>query len=132
MSDMLNVSTKVQYGLRAMAHLASRGPSTCAEIAEAERIPHKYLEGILTSLKQAGLVLSERGKGGGFSLAERSDHVSILRIVSALEGEVVPVDCVARQEACGQGSSCKPRLLWAGLKRVVDDYLESRTLRDIS
>jgi Rrf2 family protein len=114
-----------------MAYLAKTDSATSAEIARSEAIPHKYLEGILTALKQSGLIRSERGKGGGYSLSKDGASVTALEIVSALEGEVVPVECVTHEGVCGHDGACKPRLLWSGLKKVVDEYLASITLADM-
>lgn len=130
---MFSVPTKTQYGIRALVHLAKMdAPSaTSAEIAAAEGIPPKYLEGILAQLKTAGIVLSERGKNGGYRLAKGSQDLRMLEIVEALEGEVKPVGCLDDSAVCAQGQCCLPRAFWGGLKETIDGYLSSRTLRDI-
>ncbi|MFZ4617806.1 MAG: RrF2 family transcriptional regulator [Rectinemataceae bacterium] len=138
---MFNVSTKTQYGIRALVHLARAGEvvghvqgnpaATAAAIARSESISPKYLEGILSLLTTAGLLVSERGKHGGYRLARPPREVSMLEIVEALEGEIKPVDCIASSEVCAQGGSCLPRLFWLGLKESVDGYLSSRSLKDV-
>jgi len=130
---MFSVSTKTQYGIRALVHLARREPesATAAEIAESERISPKYLEGILSQLKAAGLVLAERGKNGGYRLSREASAVRMLDIVEALDGEVKPVGCVLDSGTCAQGGGCLPRRFWIGLKETIDAYLASRTLKDV-
>ncbi len=149
---MFSVSTKTQYGIRALVHLArneSTGATvsinapeasssllaeatvTGAAIAQAERISPKYLEGILGQLTTAGLLVSERGKHGGYRLARSSASITMLEIVEALEGQIRPVGCVDSRSPCAQEAGCLPRLFWRGLKESVDGYLSSRTLRDI-
>lgn len=130
---MFSVPTKTQYGIRALVHLAMLNGQWAAsgEIAKAQRIPAKYLEGILGQLKNAGLVLSERGKNGGYRLAKPASETTMLDIVKALEGEVKPVGCVDDSGLCEQGSYCLPRVFWLGLKTAIDSYLASRTLKDI-
>ncbi len=149
---MFSVPTKTQYGIRALVHLArsgepavhaagdagagaaARAPSTSeasAEIAKAEGIPSKYLEGILVQLKTAGLVLSERGKKGGYRLARPPSEILMLDIVEALEGEVKPVGCLDDVGLCAKGDCCLPRIFWVGLKGAIDDYLGSKTLLDV-
>jgi Rrf2 family transcriptional regulator, cysteine metabolism repressor len=130
---MFSVPTKTQYGIRALVHLARmEGDSAAsAEIARAEGIPPKYLEGILGQLKNAGIVLSERGKNGGYRLARPSSETRMIDIVEALEGEVKPVGCLDDSGRCSQGGSCLPRIFWVGLKDAIDGYLASRTLRDV-
>ncbi len=131
---MFSVSAKTQYAIRAMAHLAkNQGVSVpSAEIAASESIPPKFLEGILTQLKSSGLVLGERGKNGGFRLADKPEAISMLSIVEAMDGSVKPVSCVEKAGACAQGMSCLPRIFWIGLKEAIDAYLGGRTLKDIT
>lgn len=137
---MFSVPTRTQYGIRALVHLARSGEgadpasvqlATSADIAHAESISPKYLEGILTQLKAKGLVISERGNRGGYRLARDAAEIRMLDVVEALEGEVRPVDCVENAGCCVQGKGCMPRKFWIGLKDAIDDYLASRTLRDI-
>ncbi len=130
---MFSVPTKTQYGIRALVHLARlpEPSANSAEIAKAECIPSKYLEGILAQLKNAGLVRSERGKNGGYRLAKAASDIRMIDIVEALEGEVKPVGCLDDSGSCAQGGDCLPRLFWVGLKTTIDDYLASRTLRDV-
>ncbi len=130
---MFTVSTKTQYGIRALVHLARKGrdSATSSEIAKAEGISPKYLEGILGQLKAAGLVLAERGKNGGYRLARDASGIRMLDIVEALEGEIRPVGCVDDSGACAQGGGCLPRRFWIGLKEAIDGYLASRTLKDV-
>lgn len=130
---MFSVPTKTQYGIRALVHLARMAglSATSSEIAIAEGIPSKYLEGILGQLKTSGLVLSERGKHGGYRLARPASETRMIEIVEALEGEVRPVGCLDDAAACAQGDCCLPRIFWVGLKGAIDGYLESKTLRDV-
>ena len=104
---------------------------TGSAIAKAENISPKYLEGILAQLTAAGLLLSERGKRGGYRLSRPSTSITMLEIVEALEGEIRPVGCVDRLDSCSHGEGCLPRRFWLGLKDSIDGYLSSRTLRDI-
>jgi Rrf2 family protein len=130
---MFSVPTKTQYGIRALVHLARKPEDSAvsAEIARAEGIPPKYLEGILAQMKTAGLVLSERGKNGGYRLARPASEIRMIEIIEALEGEVKPVGCVDNSDSCSYGECCLPRLFWVGLKDAIDGYLGSKTLRDV-
>ncbi len=130
---MFSVSARTQYGIRALAYLARKPgwEAVGAEIAEAEDISPKYLEGILTRLAAAGLVRSERGKNGGYRLARAPDGVVMADVVAALDGEVRPVDCVDSLGICGHDTSCSSRKFWIGLKTAIDEYLGNRTLADI-
>ena len=81
------ISQTVEYALRAAVHLASVAPEarTTDQIAEATRVPRAYLSKVLQSLARAGLVLSQRGLGGGMSLAKGAAEITILEVVNAVE-----------------------------------------------
>lgn len=80
-------SQTVEYALRAVVHLADKSPNprTTDQIAEATRVPKAYLAKVLQSLVRAGLVLSQRGLGGGMSLARPPAELTILEVVDAVE-----------------------------------------------
>lgn len=130
---MFSVSARTQYGIRALAYLAKKPgwEAVGAEIADAENISPKYLEGILTRLASAGLIRSERGKNGGYRLAKAPESLVMAEIVAALDGQVRPVDCVDAMGICAHDSSCLSRRFWIGLKDAIDEYLNNRTLSDM-
>jgi Rrf2 family nitric oxide-sensitive transcriptional repressor len=80
-------SQTVEYALRAAVHLASESPTarTTDQIAEATKVPRAYLSKVLQSLAKAGLVVSQRGLGGGMSLGRSAEDISILEVVNAVE-----------------------------------------------
>ena len=129
---MFQVPVKTQYAIRALVHLARQGEDSAARIAEAQMISPKYLEGILGQLKAAGIVVSGRGRMGGYRLAKEPGQVPMLEVVEATEGEVRPVDCLDSAASCLLGGSCMPRKFWLGLKSAVDAYLSSISLGDLA
>src|SRR5437764_12024008 len=80
-------SQTVEYALRAVVHLAHEAPAarTTEQIAAATRVPRAYLAKVLQGLVRAGLVHSQRGVGGGISLARPADELTILEVVNAVE-----------------------------------------------
>lgn len=91
-------SQTVEYALRATCYLAQRSPRACttSEIAEATLVPSAYLSKVLQGLNRAGLISSQRGVGGGISLAAEPGEVSILDIMNA-------VDPIQRIKTCPLG-----------------------------
>jgi len=130
---VFSVSARTQYAIRAMTFLARNKDRvvTNSEVAAAEQIPAKYLEGIMTALKNSGLISGERGKYGGYRLLKSASDIPMLQIIEALDGSVMPVNCVGTPDACSLGCSCMPRHFWIGLKDVIDAYLRERSLQDI-
>jgi Rrf2 family protein len=80
-------SQTVEYALRAVVHLASEAPGgrTTDQIAKVTRVPRAYLSKVLQSLAHAGIVNSQRGLGGGMTLARAPDELTILEVVNAVE-----------------------------------------------
>jgi Rrf2 family nitric oxide-sensitive transcriptional repressor len=81
------LSQTVEYALRAVVHLASEAPAgrTTDQIAQATRVPRAYLSKVLQSLSHGGIVHSQRGLGGGMTLAKTPEELTILEVVNAVE-----------------------------------------------
>jgi Rrf2 family protein len=91
-------STKAEYGVRIMAHLAAHngdGPVSLSAIAEAEGLPLAYLEHLVQRLRRADLVESRRGAHGGYTLARDASDITMAEVVEALEGEIAPIECIS-------------------------------------
>jgi len=87
----MKFSVRVQYGLQAMLELALKyggGPIQIADISRSQKVPIRYLEQLMLVLKRRGLVVSTRGKHGGYSLVKHPSDISILEIVEAYEGPI--------------------------------------------
>ena len=90
----MRVSSKAHYGLRMMTEFAKAygsGALSIAEVARVEQLPLAYLEQLATQLRRGGLVESTRGAHGGYSVARPPEQISVLEVVTVLEGEVAPV-----------------------------------------
>jgi Rrf2 family protein len=136
-------STKAEYGVRVMAHLASRNgddPISLSSIAEAEGLPLAYLEHLVQRLRRAGLVESRRGAHGGYSLALPAESISMAEVVEALEGEIAPIECItsgadgslvcAREGQPGH-DPCPTKLLWTRVQGSIVRTLGEMTLADL-
>ena len=88
----MRLSARVDYALRAMSELAAAdAPRTVEQLAEAQRLPNKYLESILGELRRTGLLRSQRGPEGGYRLARPAGTISIADVIRALDGELANV-----------------------------------------
>lgn len=129
------ISTKGRYALRAMADLAEHqgeGLIPLAEIAQRQGISEKYLESIVTTLSKAGLIVGQRGKGGGYRLAREPESYGIGSILRAVEGCIAPVACLGQDaNSCPYRADCRTLPLWEGLDALINGYLDSTTLRDL-
>ena len=101
----MKLSTKCRYGTRAMIEIArhyNEGPVKRKDISRSQKISSAYLENILIALKSQNLIRTVRGADGGFILANSPSSITMFQIVSALEGPIVPVECVDKSDACKQ------------------------------
>jgi Rrf2 family protein len=133
------ISKKTIYAFKALIHLAgtpSGQPVLIADLARDEKIPKKFLEFILLSLRKGGLLQSRVGKGGGYTLAIPANKISIGSVVRILEGDIAPVQCLsttnyARCEECQDEATCGIRLTMADVNVALATVLDGLTLADM-
>jgi Rrf2 family protein len=129
----MRLSARADYALRAAVELAATtGDHTTAEqLARAQQIPAKFLEAILTQLRRAGLVRSQRGPEGGFWLAKPASEISLADIIRAVDGQLVGVRG-ERPENLGYIGAAEPlQSVWIALRANERAVLEQVTLADI-
>jgi Rrf2 family protein len=137
----MRLSKRGEYGLRAMIDLATwemetgRSIVQIKEIAEREKIPAKFLEQILLTLKNAGLLHSKMGVGGGYYLAKTADEISLGQIIRVLDGPVAPIRCVSQMayESCGcpDEEACGLRLVMFDVRNAMANILDNTSLADV-
>jgi Rrf2 family protein len=133
------ISMKTKYALKALAVLAesrNRGALQIAELASGENIPKKFLEAILLTLRNQGVLASKKGPGGGYTLAVEPAALTIGKIVRTFEGDLAPVQCLgdtspARCAECADMGTCGVRLVMAEVKTAVSAVLDRTTLADM-
>jgi len=130
----VKISTKGRYALRMMIEIAENDTKervTIKEISERQGISTKYLEQIVPNLTRAGLLRGERGSGGGYMLTKPPDQYTVGGILRAIEGNLAPVACLdSDPNYCERSGHCKTLEFWTGLYKVIDNYVDSVTLKD--
>jgi Rrf2 family protein len=121
-----------------MVQLARRhgtGPASLAEIAAEEDLPRAYLEQLVMSLRDAGLVVSTRGAHGGYELGREPSSVRMGEILRALEGPIAPMFCATDDPEhavlCDRSSRCTVNVLWVRVRDAVAGALDGMTLADL-
>jgi len=129
----MQVSARVDYGTRALAELASRPDQlvTSEELAELQGIPVKFLEGILTQLRRAGLVMSKRGAEGGYRLARSAEQIAIADVFRALDGPIAAVRGMAPEDMAYPGAAEHLPEVWVATRAALRKVLEQVTLADV-
>jgi Rrf2 family transcriptional regulator, cysteine metabolism repressor len=137
-SGAVAFSTKGEYGVRLMVQLGrhfGEGPASLAEIAAEEDLPRAYLEQLVMSLRDAGLVRSTRGAHGGYELAREPGDIRMSEVLRALEGPLAPMICATddpeHATACDRSARCTVSLLWVRVRDAVTGALDSMTLADL-
>src|SRR5450759_1574068 len=131
---ILKFSTRARYGMRAMLDLAINGDGRLVllkDIASRQEISKRYLEHMMTLLRNRGLVIAERGAAGGYRLARPASDITLVEIFEALEGALAPVECVRDRTVCGRAEDCVVRDLWCDVADAMRGVLEDRTLADL-
>ncbi|NQT46541.1 MAG: Rrf2 family transcriptional regulator [Candidatus Omnitrophica bacterium] len=133
----MKISTKTQYGVRAMLEIArhtDREPISIHDISRQQALSVSYLEQLLNKLRKAGLVKSVRGPKGGYLLSRQPKKIKISEIVTVLEGDIGPVFCVAggkKANFCDRLNKCASKALWKKMRDAMMGVLESTTLGDL-
>lgn len=132
--DAMKISTKGRYALRVMVDLALNNNGnfiTLKEIATRQEISNKYLEQIIAMLNKAGYLETARGNTGGYRLAKSPKEYRVGDILKATEGKLMPIDCLAEEGNCSRQEHCKTYSFWRGLDKVMNEYINSKTLEDL-
>lgn len=132
----MKLSTKGKYGLEALVDLAvhaSEGPVCLKSISYRQNLPENYLEQIFLTLRRNKLVESIRGAQGGYLLARPAEEITVLDVLTALEGPLSPVSCIVegRHEECGRYVGCASRTLWEKVRESLDSTASSITLGEL-
>ena len=112
-----------------------QGPASLAEIAAEEELPRAYLEQLVMSLRDAGLVTSTRGAHGGYELARSPEDIRMGEVLRALEGPLAPMICASDDPehaiVCDRSSRCTVNVLWVRVRDAITSTLDSMTLADL-
>jgi Rrf2 family protein len=120
--------------MRAMLDIATHGNGDLVllkDIAARQDISKRYLEHMMTQLRNRGLVVSERGASGGYRLARDPADIRLDQIFEALEGEIAPVQCVRDSSVCNRADDCVTRELWCEVSDAMRAALAKKTLADL-
>ncbi|MFD5101519.1 RrF2 family transcriptional regulator [Streptomyces albidochromogenes] len=131
----MRISAKADYAVRAALQLAAAGdrePLKAEAIAEAQEIPHKFLEGILNDMRRGGLVVSRRGGNGGYRLAKPAGSISVADVIRVVDGPLVSVRGVRPPELTYTGPAASLLPLWIALRANVREVLDGVTLADLA
>lgn len=133
------ISKKTKYALNALVYLARNendGPILISQIAKAQHIPQKFLEAILLDLKNAGILNSKKGRGGGYYLIKTPEEVNMADVMRLFDGAIALLPCVThryyeRCEECRDEATCGIRDVFQEVRNETVNILKRSTLAEI-
>ena len=133
------LSNKGKYGIKALVHLARLPAGETAQgqdIAQANQIPKKFLDGILVDLRKTGVVNSKKGPRGGYSLGQPAYQIRLGDVVRTLDGPLAPIACASRSafkacDDCPDVYTCGVRALMLQVRDAIAGVLDKTTLADV-
>ena len=133
------LTNKGKYGLKAMVHLAGCAAGELAlvtYIAQKNNSPKKFLDAILGELRNAGLVHSKKGRGGGYILARPAHDIMVGQIIRVLDGPLAPIPCASklfyrRCDDCMSETKCTVRLMMIEVRNAMANVLDARSLAEM-
>lgn len=132
---MMELTRKGDYAIRGIVYLAGQPQnkiSLLSEIAEAVDVPQTFLAKIFQQFSKTGIVKSFRGTGGGFLLAGPPETITLLQVVEAVEGPILPNRCVLKPGECERDASCTVHPIWRQVQQQVRSVLAGITLKDLA
>ena len=129
----MRVSAKTDYAVRALLELAvgGEGPVKAERLAQAQEIPLKFLENILTDLRHAGIVRAQRGAEGGYWLARDPAEVTLGEVIRAVDGPLASVRGEAPEDVAYEGAAQNLRVVWVALRASMRSVVDKVTLEDV-
>lgn len=135
---MALISQRAKYALRALVALAKAPPERplmISDISREQAIPKKFLEQILLEMKRAGIVMSRRGRLGGYALQRAPGQVTFGEVLRLIDGPIAPLPCLSkiayrRCADCADEASCEIRRVFARVTVATREVLDNTTLAD--
>jgi Rrf2 family protein len=131
---MLKLTKKADYGLMAMKHLAEhaeQGARSAKDVADAYGIPQEALAKILQRLVKAGLLQSQHGTNGGYTLARDPGMISVFEVIQAIDGPLFITSCMTVRGECDQSDRCNIREPLRKVNHGIEDLLRSITIQEM-
>ena len=136
----MRLSKKAEYALRATIHLGiaaevGRATVSGAELAEANRLPLKFIERILQELREAGIVETTRGKFGGYALAKPSEQIGVGELIRVVDGRLAPICCASENAyqscTCPDEAHCGLRMVLIDVRNAIANILDRYSIAQV-
>jgi Rrf2 family protein len=131
----MRLTVKSDYAIRALAELAARSTAgslvTAEELADAQGIPKRFLLGILAELRKDGLVMSQRGIDGGYTMGRLAGDITLADVIRSVEGPLAQIGDERPGEVAYVGAAAVLTEVWVAVRASLRAVLEEVTLADL-
>ena len=130
----MKIPMRVDYGVRALVELAmhyGEGSVQTADIASSQGIPEAYLDQLMSILHKYGFVASRRGPQGGHRLAMDPKDINLHMVMTTLDGNSSPIDCLITPTDCVFSESCAQQEVWKSVEEAVEEVLRNIKISDL-
>ena len=131
---VMKIPMRVDYGVRALVELAQHYDEhsvQTADIASSQGIPEAYLDQLMSILHKYGFVVSRRGPQGGHRLAMDPKDINLHMVMSTLDGNLSPIDCLITPTDCVFSDSCAQQEVWKSVEEAVEEVLRNIKISDL-
>ena len=131
---VMKIPMRVDYGVRALVELAQHYDEhsvQTADIASSQGIPEAYLDQLMSTLHKYGFVVSRRGPQGGHRLAMDPKDINLHMVMSTLDGNLSPIDCLITPTDCVFSDSCAQQEVWKSVEEAVEEVLRNIKISDL-
>lgn len=130
----MKITRACDYAMRALIYMAGKPAGTLfmrSELARLSNVPDSFLGKIMQNLAKAGILVSERGKKGGFRLEKELDEISMYDVITAVEGDLKITDCLVDESYCEKTGGCNVRKAWHDIQHSLVSQLQAVSLKDL-
>jgi Rrf2 family protein len=129
----MQISAKTDYAVRAVLTLAAHAPEliSAGVVVDEQKLPPKFVEGILGELRRAGLVRAQRGIGGGYSLCRPAEEITLGAVLRAVDGPLAEVHGIAPDETSYPGVAVHVRDVWIAVRASLREVLDQTTVAQV-
>ena len=130
----MKIPMRVDYGVRALVELAQHYDEhsvQTADIASSQGIPEAYLDQLMSTLHKYGFVVSRRGPQGGHRLAMDPKDINLHMVMSTLDGNLSPIDCLITPTDCVFSDTCAQQEVWKSVEEAVEEVLKNIKISDL-
>jgi Rrf2 family protein len=129
----VQISAKTDYAVRALLSLAAHAPEriSAGVVVDEQKLPLKFVEGILGDLRRAGLVRTQRGVGGGYSLSRPATEITLGAVLRAVDGPLAEVHGLRPDETSYSGVAVHLREVWVAVRASLREVLDQTTVEHV-